>query len=64
VPKIPRKYSLKKPATLFITEETNNVEGKGKKHRENKVKEQRNQKCKQSQFFRSTRSENAGKRSK
>jgi len=59
--KIQRKYSIKKLS--FITEEANNIEEKQKKHRRNKVKEQRNRMSKQLQYFKYTRSENAENKS-
>jgi hypothetical protein len=64
--KIPKKFSIEKIAPLFcffflVTEEEDKTEQKRKKHRKNKVKEQRNRKCKQSQYFRSTRSGKAEK---
>lgn len=55
--KTPGKYSIKK--LPFITEEANIIEEKRKKHRGNKVKEQRNRRIKQLQYFGCTRSENA-----
>jgi hypothetical protein len=55
--KYPENIKLKK--LPFITDEANNIEEKRKKHRGNKVKEQRNRKIKQLQYFRYTRSENA-----
>jgi hypothetical protein len=61
--KYQEKFKLKKTATTFFlggggggTEKENKKEQKRKKQRRNKVKEQRNRKCKQSQYFRSTRS--------
>jgi hypothetical protein len=58
VPKIPWKLSIAKKVPLFfLTEEGNNIEEKRKGQRRCSINEQRNQKCKQSQYFRSTRSD-------
>jgi hypothetical protein len=46
VPKVSRKYSIEKIATLyFIAQEVSDVEGGKKNQRARKVKEQRNRKC-------------------
>jgi len=37
-PKTPRKHSIEKTATVFFSEEANNIEEKRKKQRENKAK--------------------------
>jgi hypothetical protein len=55
-------YSFSK-MQLFLNEELNNIEEKRKNQRGNKVTEQRNRKCKQPQYVRSTRLENAEKKS-
>jgi hypothetical protein len=48
---------------IFPTKEASNIEEKRKKQGGNKVKEERNGKCKQSKYFRSTTSKNADKES-
>jgi hypothetical protein len=48
---------------IFPTNEASNIEEKRKKQGGNKVKKERNWKCKQSQYFRSTTSKNADKES-
>jgi hypothetical protein len=46
---------------IFPTKQVSNIEEKRKKQGGNKVKEERNRKCKQSQYVRSTTSKNADK---
>jgi len=46
---------------IFPTKEGSNIEEKRKKHGGNKFKEEKYRKCKQSQYFGSTTSENADK---
>jgi hypothetical protein len=55
------KYTISK--TFFHAEGANNIEEKRKKQRRNKFQQQRNGKCKHFQYVRSTKSQNAGKKS-
>jgi hypothetical protein len=54
-------FNLKNNKSVFITKEANNTEENWNKQRGNKVIGQENRKCKQPQYFGSTRSQNAEK---
>jgi hypothetical protein len=64
ITKAPRIYLIERIAIpFFVAEEANNIKEKPKKQRGNEIKEQKKGKCKQPQYYRSTRSENAVKKS-